>query len=155
VRAPVLDPTDERGVETGLWSSYLGTVRRKGRKQRSQTYHYRATSRRYPWSSIARKGPSETSFCRICRRIVRLWGKNPVKNRPVRVLASDLDTHVLKLGQDGMYPLQRLREIDPEHLVYERAKPDRSHGVARVLVCVWWQTVDARGGWLRSKRRLG
>ena len=122
----------------------------------------------------ARNGPSEASFCRICRRIARLWGsgvvvasatlrirrtpcgcKNPVKNGPLRVLASDLDTHVLKLGQDGMYPLQRLREIDPEHLVYERAKPDRSHGVARVLVCVWWQTVDARGGWLRSKRRLG
>ena len=34
-------------VETGLWLGYLGTVRRKGRKQRSQTYRYRATSRLY------------------------------------------------------------------------------------------------------------
>jgi len=37
-------------VETGLWLSYLGTVRRKGRKQRSQTYRYRATSRLYLWN---------------------------------------------------------------------------------------------------------
>jgi hypothetical protein len=37
VRAPVLDPTDERGVETGLWLDYLGTARRKGRKQISLT----------------------------------------------------------------------------------------------------------------------
>jgi len=37
VRAPVLDPTDERDVETGLWPCYLGTVKRKGRKQISST----------------------------------------------------------------------------------------------------------------------
>ena len=38
---------DERGVETGLWHGYLGTVRRKGRQQTSQSYCYRATSRLY------------------------------------------------------------------------------------------------------------
>jgi len=110
------------------------------------------TRREHPitlWCSAASTGEEPYS---IAMTAVEAFGGF---NAPVRVLASDLDTHVLKLGQDGMYPLQRLREIDPEHLVYERAKLDRSHGVARALVCVWRQTVDARGGWLRSKRRLG
>lgn len=49
-------------VETGLWLSYLGTVRRKGRKQRSQTYRYRATSRLYLWSSIAKIDSAEVIF---------------------------------------------------------------------------------------------
>ena len=30
VGAPVLDPTDERGVVTELWRGYSGTARRKG-----------------------------------------------------------------------------------------------------------------------------
>ncbi len=47
VRAPDLDPTDERGVETGLWLGYLGTARRKGRQQTNQPYGYRARSRLY------------------------------------------------------------------------------------------------------------
>ena len=34
-------------METELWSSYLGTVRRKRRQQTSYTYCYRATSRLY------------------------------------------------------------------------------------------------------------
>jgi hypothetical protein len=47
VCAPVLDLTDERGVETGSWQGYLGTARRKGRQKTNQTYSYRATSRLY------------------------------------------------------------------------------------------------------------
>jgi hypothetical protein len=34
---------DEGDVETGLGSGYLGTARRKGRKQTNHTYGYRAT----------------------------------------------------------------------------------------------------------------
>lgn len=30
-------------METGLWPGYLGTAKRKGRKQTNQTYGYRAT----------------------------------------------------------------------------------------------------------------
>jgi hypothetical protein len=45
VRAPVLDPTDERDVETGLGRGYSGTARRKGRQQTNRTYGHRATSR--------------------------------------------------------------------------------------------------------------
>jgi hypothetical protein len=37
VRAPVLDPTDERVVETGLRRGYSGTAKRKGRKQTNRT----------------------------------------------------------------------------------------------------------------------
>ena len=47
VGAPVLDPTDERDVETEQWSGYLGTANRKGRQQRCRTYRHRATSRLY------------------------------------------------------------------------------------------------------------
>jgi len=47
VGAPVLDPTDERDVETEQWSGYLGTANRKGRQQRSSIYSHRATSRLY------------------------------------------------------------------------------------------------------------
>ncbi len=32
----------------------------------------------------AKFGPSEDSFCRICRPIAPLWGKKTVKNRPLR-----------------------------------------------------------------------
>src|SRR5260370_3514253 len=39
---------DERDVETELWSSHLGTARRKGRKQTCPAYRHRATSRLYP-----------------------------------------------------------------------------------------------------------
>ena len=70
-------------VETGPWSSYLGTVRRKGRKQRSQTYHYRATSRLYLWNRrlrIDRSGPFFTGFLthswdmrrQICKKMASL-----------------------------------------------------------------------------------
>src|SRR5260370_24053099 len=38
---------DERDVETELWSSHLGTARRKGRKQTCPAYRHRATSRLY------------------------------------------------------------------------------------------------------------
>jgi len=43
-RAPVLDPTEERGVETGLGQRYWGTAGPKGRQQTSAAYGYRATS---------------------------------------------------------------------------------------------------------------
>jgi len=50
-------------VETGLWLGYLGTVRRKGRKQRSQTYRYRATSRLYlPARSRVKLGHSKSRW---------------------------------------------------------------------------------------------
>src|SRR5712691_9552372 len=42
---------DERDVETELWSSHLGTARRKGRKQTCPAYRRRATSRLYPAAS--------------------------------------------------------------------------------------------------------
>src|SRR6266851_1452431 len=42
---------DERDVETELWSSHLGTARRKGRKQTCPAYRHRATSRLYPYSA--------------------------------------------------------------------------------------------------------
>lgn len=45
--SPIGRRFDARGVETGLWQGYLGTTRRKGRKQTNQTYCYRATSRLY------------------------------------------------------------------------------------------------------------
>jgi len=32
-------------------------------------------------------------------------------NAPVQVLASDLDTNVLKKGQEGMYPLERIKKL--------------------------------------------
>jgi chemotaxis protein methyltransferase CheR len=32
---------------------------------------------------------------------------------PVKVLASDLDTHVLKKGRDGVYPVERLQKLSP------------------------------------------
>ncbi|MDP2832151.1 MAG: CheR family methyltransferase [Pseudomonadota bacterium] len=32
-------------------------------------------------------------------------------NAPVRILASDLDTNVLKKGTDGMYPLERIKKL--------------------------------------------
>src|SRR5258706_15359229 len=51
----VLDPTDERDVETGLGRGYSGTTRRKGRQQANQTYRYRATSR-YWHQPTARDG---------------------------------------------------------------------------------------------------
>jgi chemotaxis protein methyltransferase CheR len=35
-------------------------------------------------------------------------------NAPVKVLASDLDTNVLKKGQDGIYPIDRLKKLTPE-----------------------------------------
>ena len=47
VGAPVLDPTDERDVETELRRGYSGTARRKGRRQTNQTYCHRATSLLY------------------------------------------------------------------------------------------------------------
>ena len=47
VGAPVLDPTDERGVETESRRGYSGTARRKGRQQTNRTYCHRATSRLY------------------------------------------------------------------------------------------------------------
>ena len=47
VGAPVLDPTDERDVETELRRGYSGTARRKGRQQTNRAYCYRATSRLY------------------------------------------------------------------------------------------------------------
>jgi hypothetical protein len=40
------------------------------------------------WSSIAKNGPSEAGFCRICSRIAQLWGKKPVKNGPLRPFCS-------------------------------------------------------------------
>ena len=39
-------------------------------------------------ASIARSGPSEDSFDRICRPIAQLWDKKPVKNGPLRPLRS-------------------------------------------------------------------
>src|SRR5229473_3643541 len=42
---------DERDVETELWSSHLGTARRKGRKQTCPAYRHRATSPLYPTST--------------------------------------------------------------------------------------------------------
>jgi len=45
--APVLDPTDERDVETEPRSHHQGTARRKRRKQICGTYSHRATSRLY------------------------------------------------------------------------------------------------------------
>ena len=47
--ASALDPTDERDVET------KGTARRKRRKQICSTYHRRATSRLYRFSSEGRE----------------------------------------------------------------------------------------------------
>src|SRR5713226_9516449 len=44
---------DERDVETELWSSHLGTARRKGRKQTCPAYRHRATSRLYPVKPFA------------------------------------------------------------------------------------------------------
>ena len=35
-------------------------------------------------------------------------------NAPVRILASDLDTNVLKKCQDGVYPLERMKKLSPE-----------------------------------------
>jgi hypothetical protein len=53
--APVLDPTDERDVETELRQGYLGTARRKGRQQTSRTYDPRAASRLYQLRKLARE----------------------------------------------------------------------------------------------------
>ena len=39
-------------------------------------------------ASQARSGPSEDSFCRICRPIVQLWDKKRVKNGPLRPFRS-------------------------------------------------------------------
>ncbi len=39
-------------------------------------------------ASIAKIGPSEDSFCRICSPIARLWGKKTVKNGPLRPICS-------------------------------------------------------------------
>ena len=39
-------------------------------------------------ASIARIGPSEDSFCRICRPIAPLWVKKTVKNGPLRSIRS-------------------------------------------------------------------
>jgi len=45
--APVLDPTDERNVETESRLNHSGTARRKGRQQICSTYSHRATFRLY------------------------------------------------------------------------------------------------------------
>lgn len=39
-------------METGLGQGYLGTVKRKGRKQTNRTYGYRATSRLYIFNPV-------------------------------------------------------------------------------------------------------
>jgi len=39
---------DEGNVETELWHGYLGTAKRKGRKQTNRTYCYRAVFLLYP-----------------------------------------------------------------------------------------------------------
>src|SRR6516164_1188930 len=58
--APVLDPTDERDVETELWSGYLGTARRKGRQQITRAYRHRATSRLYKSDRLFRVDSSRS-----------------------------------------------------------------------------------------------
>ena len=39
-------------------------------------------------ASIAKNGPSEHSFCRVCSSIARLWGKKTGINGPLRPLCS-------------------------------------------------------------------
>jgi len=66
------------------------------------------TRREHPitlWCSAASTGEEPYS---IAMTAVEAFGGF---NAPVRVLASDLDTHVLKLGQDGMYPLERIKKL--------------------------------------------
>jgi diacylglycerol kinase (ATP) len=41
------------------------------------------------WAPIAKIGPGEPIFCRICRRIAVLWGKKPVKKGPSRSLIAN------------------------------------------------------------------
>src|SRR3974390_3275911 len=50
--APVLDPTDERNVETESRLNHSGTARRKGRQQICSTYSHRATFRLYHFSPL-------------------------------------------------------------------------------------------------------
>ena len=58
--APVLDPTDERNVETESRLNHSGTARRKGRQQICSTYSHRATFRLYQ-----NENPSHWGLCQL------------------------------------------------------------------------------------------
>ena len=68
---------DERGVETGLWHDYLGTVRRRGRQQIGQTCRCRATSRLYREPPDRRRAQTLTRLSGCSEEVLEMQGSGP------------------------------------------------------------------------------
>jgi len=63
-------------VETGLGQGYLGTVKRKGRKQTNRTYGYRATSRLYDIrivKGVQKRYQHDQALKDLVVRVVETW----------------------------------------------------------------------------------
>ncbi|MFY3383075.1 class I SAM-dependent methyltransferase [Paracidovorax sp. MALMAid1276] len=73
---------------------------------------------------IAKVGPSEDSFCRICSPIARLWGKKSVKNGPLRPACSrrSKPDRLLKLEDMALaHPRWRFDGVDPSQPMLDLA----------------------------------
>lgn len=80
------------------------------------------------WCSAASTGEEPYS---IAMTAVEAFGSF---NAPVRILATDLDTHVLEQGRQGVYTLDRLEKMDAERKrrFFLRGKGDKS-GYCKVV----------------------
>jgi len=62
------------------------------------------------WSSACSTGPEPYSIA------ITLQKNMPIKDFNIKILATDLDSEVLKKGRDGMYPLADIEQLPRDYL---------------------------------------